>query len=204
LAMWVVPIRSATVASRQLENFAQRAHTFRMAARTDALVSGLPPGQGAIFRPSFAGVSAAGFPAGRSSRISRLRGPTARRVASLFVQRPEQYTDEQAAYLAQLCESDATIATAHRVTRDFLEMVRERHGERLDEWIEAAAESGIAEVRRFALGLQGDASAVCAGLTRAESNGQTEGQINKLKLVKRAMYGRGKFDLLRQRVLHAA
>jgi transposase len=138
------------------------------------------------------------------SPFRSVRGPTARRVASLFVQRPEQYTDEQAAYLAQLCESDATIATAHRVTRDFLDMVRERHGERLDEWIEAAAESGIAEVRRFALGLQGDATAVRAGLTRAESNGQTEGQINKLKLVKRAMYGRGKFDLLRQRVLHAA
>jgi len=90
------------------------------------------------------------------------------------------------------------------VAQDFLDMVRERHGERLDEWIETAAESGIAEVRRFALGLHGDAAAVRAGLTRAESNGQTEGQINKLKLVKRAMYGRGKFDLLRQRVLHAA
>jgi len=45
---------------------------------------------------------------------------------------------------------------------------------------------------------------VYAGLTLNYSNGQTEGQINRLKLVKRAMYGRGKFDLLRQRVLHAA
>jgi len=46
--------------------------------------------------------------------------------------------------------------------------------------------------------------AVRAGLTFAHSNGQTEGFINKLKLTKRSMYGRGKFDLLRQRVLHAA
>jgi len=83
-------------------------------------------------------------------------------------------------------------------------MARERHGERLDAWIEAAAASEIAEMRRFAMGLQEDAAAVRAGLTRAESNGQTEGQINKLKLVKRTMYGRGRFDLLRQRVLHAA
>jgi len=67
-----------------------------------------------------------------------------------------------------------------------------------------AAESEIAELRRFALGLRDDAAAVRAGLTRAESNGQTEGQINRLKRVKRAMYGRGKFDLLRQRVLNAA
>ncbi len=138
------------------------------------------------------------------SPFTSVRGPTARRVASLLVQRPEEYTDEQAAYLAQLCRGDAAIATAHRLTKDFLDMVRERHGERLDEWIETAAEGGIAEVRRFALGLHGDAAAVHAGLTRAESNGQTEGQINKLKLVKRAMYGRGKFDLLRQRLLHAA
>ncbi len=96
------------------------------------------------------------------------------------------------------------IATAHRVTQDFLCMARERHGERLDAWIEVAAASEIAELRRFALGLRDDAAAVHAGLTRAESNGQTEGQINRLKLVKRAMYGRGTFDLLRQRVLHAA
>jgi len=67
-----------------------------------------------------------------------------------------------------------------------------------------AAANGIAEVRRFALGLHSDAAAVYAGLSLRYSNGQTEGQINKLKLVKRAMYGRGKFDLLRQRVLHAA
>ncbi|MCA1667977.1 MAG: transposase [Thermomicrobia bacterium] len=77
------------------------------------------------------------------SPFTSVRGPTARRVASLFVQRPEEYTDEQAAYLAQLCQSDAAIATAHRLTKDFLDMVRERHGERLDEWIETAAEGGI-------------------------------------------------------------
>ena len=46
-------------------------------------------------------------------------------------------TDEQAADLTQLCQSDATIASAHRLTQDFLCMVRERQGERLDAWIEA-------------------------------------------------------------------
>ena len=138
------------------------------------------------------------------SPFTSVRGPTARRVASLFVQRPEEYTDEQVAYLAQLCQSDAAIASVQCLTQDFLLMVRERRGERLDAWIEAAAANEIAEIRRFALGLRDDAAAVRAGLTRSESNGQTEGQINKLKLVKRAMYGQGKFDLLRQRLLHAA
>ncbi len=138
------------------------------------------------------------------SPFTSVRGPTARRVASLFVQRPEDYTDEQAQYLAFLCQSDVAIATAHRLTQEFLRMVRERQGEGLDAWIEAAATSEVAELRRFALGLHSDAAAVHAGLTLSYSNGQTEGQINKLKLVKRAMYGRGKFNLLRQRLLQAA
>jgi len=138
------------------------------------------------------------------SPFTSVRGPTARRVASLFVQRPEEYTDEQAQYLACLCQSDAGIASAHRLTQDFLRMVRERHGEQLETWIEAATASEIAEMRRFAVGLHSDAAAVYAGLTLSYSNGQTEGQINRLKLVKRAMYGRGTFEILRQRVLHAA
>lgn len=138
------------------------------------------------------------------SPFTSVGGPTARRVASLFVQRPEEYTDEQAAYLAQLCQSVVTIASAHRLTQEFLCMARERQGERLDASIETAVGSEIAELHRYAAGLRDDYAAVRAGLTRAESNGQTEGQINKLKPVKRAMYGRGKFDLLRQRVLHAA
>jgi transposase len=73
----------------------------------------------------------------------------------------------------------------------------------LDAWIEAAAQSGVAELRRFAHGLTEDYVAVRAGLTLEYSNGQTEGQIHGLKLVRRSMYGRGKFDLLERRVLAA-
>jgi transposase len=71
-------------------------------------------------------------------------------------------------------------------------------------WIEATAGSDIAALRRFARSLQDHYEAVKAGLSLAHSNGQTEGFVNKLKLTKRTMYGRGRFDLLRQRVLHAA
>ena|SRR3712207_4740162 len=82
-------------------------------------------------------------------------------------------------------------------------MLRAREGERLDTWIESTNERGVAEVRRFALGLTGDLAAVKAGLTLEYSNGQTEGQVNRLKMLKRTMYGGAKFDLLCQRVLHA-
>jgi transposase len=103
-----------------------------------------------------------------------------------------------------LPHADASVAAADALTQDFLRMVRERQGERLDAWIEAAAGGEIAELRRFALGLRDDHEAVRAGLTLAHSNGQTEGFINKLKLTKQSMYGRGKADLLRQRMLRAA
>jgi transposase len=67
-----------------------------------------------------------------------------------------------------------------------------------------ATHSGLEARARFARGLQDDLAAVTAGLTLPWSNGVTEGQIHRLKLVKRQGYGRAGFALLRQRVLHAA
>lgn len=139
-----------------------------------------------------------------ASPFTSARGPTARRVASLFLQRPERRTTEQSAYLQHVRQADLAIAVADDLTQEFLHLVRERRGDLLDAWIETATRSEVAEVGRFARGLWDDYEAVKAGLTLAHSNGQTEGFVNKLKLTKRSMYGRGRFDLLRQRVLHAA
>ena len=83
-------------------------------------------------------------------------------------------------------------------------MLRDRTGDGLDAWIDAVKASGITELTRFATGLITDEAAVRAGLTLVWSNGQVEGNVNRLKLIKRQMYGRANFDLLRQRVLHAA
>jgi transposase len=83
-------------------------------------------------------------------------------------------------------------------------MARERKGQAFDAWLARVTTSGITELQRFARGLMEDRTAVEAGLTLEWSNGQTEGQVNKLKLLKRQMYGRANFDLLRQRVLQAA
>jgi transposase len=83
-------------------------------------------------------------------------------------------------------------------------MVRERRGHELEVWRAETTHSGIEELARFARGLQDDLVAVKAGLTLAWSNGVTEGQIHRLKLVKRQGYGRASFALLRQRVLQAA
>jgi transposase len=137
------------------------------------------------------------------SSFASARGPSPRRVTSLLLQRAEGRPAEGAAYLDRLCQADAAIKTAAALAQDFLTMVRERHGERLDDWMEQAERSEVADLRRFAAGLRGDVAAVRAGITVEHNNGQTEGQINRLKLIRRTMYGRGNVDLLRQRVLRA-
>jgi transposase len=71
-------------------------------------------------------------------------------------------------------------------------------------WLQEATTSGIPELAGFAEGVRRDLSAVQAALTLSWSQGQTEGQINRLMLLKCTMYGRAKFDLLRQRVLYHA
>jgi transposase len=144
-------------------------------------------------------------PAGRPrTALTKAHGPPPRLVASLVLRRPEQRTDEQRAYLTLLRTEDAAIATAVAVAEDFLAIVRRREGERLAAWLAAAEASGIDELARFAGKLRADRDAVQAGLTLRWSNGQTEGQVTRLKLVKRQGYGRAKVDLLRKRVLRAA
>ena len=82
------------------------------------------------------------------------------------------------------------------------EMIRQRHPEILDTWLQACQSRGITEVKNFVSVLQQDYEAVKAALTLPWSTGPVEGQINRLKLIKRSGYGRMKLDLLRQRVLY--
>lgn len=83
-------------------------------------------------------------------------------------------------------------------------MAREWMGHGLGAWLTRVTVSDIPDLARFARGLLEDRAAVEAGLTLDWSDGQTEGQVHKLKLLKRSMYGRANFDLLRLRLLHAA
>jgi len=82
-------------------------------------------------------------------------------------------------------------------------MVHKREGQQLDAWLARVAESGLPELQSFATGVERDKDAVQAGLTWPINNGMVEGHVTKLKLIKRTMYGRAGFALLRQRVLHA-
>ena len=144
-------------------------------------------------------------PTGRPrTALTKPEGPPPRHVAVLVLRRPERRTAEERAYLKQLGAEDPAIATATELAADFLVMLRRREGERLPAWLDRAAASGVDELTRFAGKLRADQDAVQAGLTLRWSNGQTEGQVTKVKLVKRQGYGRAKVDLLRKRVLRAA
>ena len=81
-------------------------------------------------------------------------------------------------------------------------MVRERTGEQLDGWLGAVEASHLEAFQSFVTGVQQDKDAVLAGLTLPWSNGSLEGNVNRLKLIKRSMYGRAEFDLLKLRVLY--
>jgi transposase len=136
--------------------------------------------------------------------LTKPKGPAPRHVVALILQRPERRTDEQRAYLEHLYRQDPTIATAATLADDFLVLLRRREGDRLPVWLDEASHSGVGDLERFAAKLREDLAAVQAGLTLRYSNGQTEGQVNRLKVIKRQAYGRAKFDLLRQRVLRVA
>ena len=73
----------------------------------------------------------------------------------------------------------------------------------MEAWLEDATTSGLPEFHSFATGLRRDQAAIVAAVSLPYSNGQTEGRITKLKLLKRSMYGRASFELLRRRVLLA-
>ena len=143
-------------------------------------------------------------PESQHSPYMRSQGPSARAVSFVMVCPAAKRAAEAQTYLDQLCQMDAGIMRAYQLTQGFLALVRERRGRDLEAWITAATASGLDALARFARGLCDDLAAVTAGLTLAWSNGPVEGQITRLKLLKRQGYGRTGFALLRQRVLQAA
>lgn len=138
---------------------------------------------------------------GKSRGAARLHLPSARQ-ASWMLLRPEKIKDDEQKVVELLRRLTPVIAQAQELARSFVEMIKKRRVDELRGWIIAALKSESPEFRSFARGLANDIQAVKASLASEWSQGQVEGQINRLKLIKRMMYGRAKLDLLRARVLH--
>jgi len=133
----------------------------------------------------------------------RLHKFTASTAVWLFVRDPKSLDEVEQEDLATFCQASPTLKQTYDLVQDFMQMVRKREGYRLDAWLKRVAASDISELQSFASGVEKDKAAVKAGLTWSINNGQVEGQVTKLKLIKRTMYGKAGFPLLRQRVLHA-
>jgi transposase len=102
-----------------------------------------------------------------------------------------------------ICQASETAKTTYQLVQKFRRILHRREGEKLDSWLDAVNASQIRELQSFVTGVERGKAAVVAGLTLLHNNGLVEGKVNKLKLIKRMMFGRAEFPLLRQRVLHA-
>lgn len=127
---------------------------------------------------------------------------TARRAAWLVLKKSEQQSGEDHGLLVKL-QQHQDLAPAIGLAQQFADLVRQRQPQQFDIWLEQAISSPIKQFQNFAKSLQEDYKAVKAGVTLEVSNGQVEGQINRLKMLKRQMYGRAGLALLSRRFLLA-
>ena len=127
--------------------------------------------------------------------------PPARRIARMLTTAPHHLSKADAITIARIEAAVPTLAIARDLTERFAEMVRHGRAEHLAGWLTEVETSVLVS---FAKGLRTDTDAVAAALREPWSNGQTEGQINRLKTLKRQMYGRANLDLLRARLVIVA
>jgi transposase len=129
--------------------------------------------------------------------------PSAKGLSFAVIARPTARTENQQAQVARLREINAEVVEAVGLVEAFAALVRKQAGATLPDWLEQVRNGASIELRRFAQGLDRDRAAVQAALDETWSNGPVEGHVNRLKTIKRQMYGRAGLPLLRARVLFA-
>lgn len=134
-------------------------------------------------------------------RSQRAQALSPRSLRWLLTRERKYLDEEEQAQLDRLLVVSPEVQTVHALLHTFLALVRERKHQQLRGWMEEANKSGIAELKSFVAGVERDYDAVKEALRLTWSQGPTEGKVNKLKPIKRMMYGRAGFRLLRQRLL---
>ena len=130
------------------------------------------------------------------------RAPSTRQIKWLLFgsnKKPSQQWEQ--VFLQQLCRDIPAIETARELVGEFHQLMTDRQSEGFKRWLEKVRTTGIGELVWFANGVEQDRAPVEKAFESQWSQGQTEGQVNRLKLIKRQMYGRANFDLLRARVV---
>jgi transposase len=126
-----------------------------------------------------------------------------RHLVWLLFKDPDSLDPEQQRSLA-LIRQHPGVETLYDLTRSFVKLMKERDFDAFDLWLTKGEGCGLPDMETFTQGLQNDYEAVKTSLLLPYSNGPVEGQVNRLKFVKRSMFGRGSFELLRNRFLEAA
>jgi transposase len=132
-----------------------------------------------------------------------VQGLTPRQATWLTLRQPTERTEDEQHLLTRLPQAHAAFAQAIALAQDFAQLLRARQPERLDAWLQQAATSSLAAFRRLAKSFRRDYAAVKAGVTVPWSTSPVEGHINRLKMLKRQMFGRARLDLLSRRFLLA-
>jgi transposase len=129
--------------------------------------------------------------------------PGPRTLAWLLLRRPSELDEVEQRVLQQLGERDPDLVSTRHLVQQFMRIVRTRGGRKREAWVMDVHADGPPELRGFGRNLRRDWDAVQAGLTKRWSSGSVESHVNRVKVIKRQMYGRAKFDPLRKRVLLA-
>jgi transposase len=125
----------------------------------------------------------------RTNAVKLPELPSYKQLAWLLMQEPETAEASEIATLKRICQ-DVQLAQTYQLAQQFRTMVRQRESSTLELWLDACAASNVSDLVTFAAGLRQDYAAVRAALATQWSNGQTEGQVNRLKYLKRQMVRR--------------
>ena len=131
----------------------------------------------------------------------KIKAWSARKVSRLLGKEMDSLEEEEQVYLKAFIKHCPQAEEANSLALQFKEMTDKLKGSILDPWLKSVADSGITALKNFAGGLKQDYDAVKAAVSLEWSNGQVEGQVNRSKMIKRQMYGRASFELLRKRVV---
>jgi transposase len=143
-------------------------------------------------------------PAESSASVCRLDNTAlpSRRTLSQILFADAGSLDAHDSVLLKLAKQHPLVAAMHDIVHGLRSMISTRQAASFDDWLSTCSASGVPAMQRFADHLQQDRPAIMAAISSPWSNGQTEGQVNKLKMLKRQMYGRANLDLLRARILY--
>lgn len=144
------------------------------------------------------------------SGVSRLTVPLSPQFDSLSIQsKPlvnarrmirgeENYASR---FIESMCQKEPQLKMAQQLSLDFYRMLKTKNKSQLNQWFSDVSQSGLIDLQRVAAGMEADATAIHEAISSRWSNGVVEGHVNRLKMLKRQMYGRAGFELLRRRVM---